>query len=571
MSFQGRKELLANFDRLPLVRVRGDWNALLDSESKAEFEQLLPDFLMQRRWFGGKGRKIVSATVGESVAIPHDNTRSYLVLMEVRYEEGRCDLYLLGLSFVASDRAARLLAKLNDAVLRVVSDHCEGIVYDAVRDPGFVIALLDSIDRESTFTSHQRKVAATRTEKFHELRNAISSDPTPRVMGAEQSNTSIVFGERLIMKLFRRVESGVNPDFEIGRFLSEHGFFNTPPVAGGIEMSPSNDEEEPLTLGILQGFVPNQGDAWKYTLESLDATLKKALERREQLWDLRPPDRPLFELANERSPALIIQLAGNYLDSIRLLGQRTAEMHVALDSHDDNEQPNFAPERFSREYQRSVWHSMRRMAGGVLAMLRQHLDRLPPHEREQAEQLLTHEVELNGAYHAILESDFDAERTRIHGDYHLGQVLYTGNDFVIIDFEGEPMRSIKERRVKQSPLRDVAGMLRSFDYAGNTGVTRANASGEDRDLLMRFAVTWVAWVSAAFLSSYFEIAKQARFMPADRQLTATLLDVFLLDKAVYELGYELNNRPTWVGIPISGILRILEQRAEQGRAERRVA
>jgi maltose alpha-D-glucosyltransferase/alpha-amylase len=571
MSPEGRNEYSTEFDQLPLVRVPKDWNALLDGDSRAEFERLLPDFLMQRRWFGGKGRKISSVTVSESVAIPHDNNRSYLVLLEVRYEDDRCDLYLLGLSFVPSDRAAQVLTNAKDAVLRVASDQSEGVVYDAVRDRGFVIALLDSIDRESTFTSDEREIAATHTEKFDELRSAMSRNPTPRVMGAEQSNTSVVFGERLIMKLFRRLESGVNPDFEIGRFLTEHGFFNTPPVAGAIEMSPPNDEEEPLTLGILQGFVPNQGDAWKYTLESVDATLKKALDQREQLRDLRVPDRPLFELANDHPPALLTQLAGDYLDSVRLLGRRTAEMHVTLDSHTDGEQPNFDPEEFSRDYQRAVYNSMRRLAGGVLAMLRQHLNRLPPHEREQAQQLLTQEGELNDAYHAILESDFDAERTRIHGDYHLGQVLYTGSDFVIIDFEGEPMRSMKERRVKQSPLRDVAGMLRSFDYAGNTGLARANASGEDRNLLVRFARTWVAWVSAAFLSAYFETAKQARFMPADRQLTATLLDVFLLDKAIYELGYELNNRPTWVGIPISGILGILEQRAKQRGVERRVA
>lgn len=571
MSPERRNEALANFDRLPLVRVAGDWNALLDGDSRSEFERLLPDFLMQRRWFGGKGQKITSVKVDESVAIPHDNTRSYLVLVEVRYEEDRCDLYLLGLSFVEADRAVQVLANAKDAVLRVVSDQSEGIVYDAVRDRGFVTALLDSIDRESTLIGHEREIAATHTDKFSELRSAMSSNPTPRIMGAEQSNTSIVFGERLIMKLFRRLESGVNPDFEIGRFLTEHGFFNTPPVAGAIEMSPTNDEQEPLTLGVLHGFVPNQGDAWKYTLESLDDTLKKALDQREQLRDLRLPDRPIFELASQDPPALITQLAGDYLASVRLLGRRTSEMHVALDTHSDSEQPSFTPEEFSRDYQRSVYNSMRLLAAGVLATLRRHLDALSQHERDKAQQLLTHERDLKDAYHAILELDFDAERTRIHGDYHLGQVLYTGSDFVIIDFEGEPMRSIKERRVKQSPLRDVAGMLRSFDYAGNTGVTRANASGEDRDLLVRFARIWVAWVSAAFLSAYFVTAKQARFMPADSRLTATMLDVFLLDKAIYELGYELNNRPTWVGIPITGILRILEQRARQRGAERRVA
>jgi maltose alpha-D-glucosyltransferase/alpha-amylase len=570
MSPEKQDEPLANFDRLPLVRVAGEWDDLLDGSGRAEFERLLPAFLLQRRWFGGKGRNIVSANVSESVRIPHDGTHSYLVLVEVRYEEDRCDLYLLGLSFVTSERAAEVLrSNPHDALLRVAYDGAEGVVYDAVRDGGFVIALLDSIERESTFTSNEGEVAATHTEKFDEIRESMTSEPASRVMGAEQSNTSIVLGEKLIMKLFRRLESGVNPDFEIGRFLTEHGFFNTPPVAGAIEMASPNKDEEPRTLGILQGFVPNRGDAWKYTLESLDATLKNALSDTEQLRDLRVPDRSVFELAKEQPPAPLTQLAGDYLRSVRLLGQRTAEMHVILDS--DSEEPNFAPEEFSREYQRGVFNSMRRMAAGVLAMLRRNLQKLPEPEREQARQLLTQENDLNETFRAMIEADFDAERTRIHGDYHLGQVLYTGSDFVIIDFEGEPMRSIKERRIKRSPLRDVAGMLRSFDYAGHTGVSQINASPQDRELLTRFARAWVAWVSAEFLSAYLETAKQARFMPSDHRLTAIMLDVFLLDKAIYEVGYELNNRPSWVGIPIGGILRILDQRRQQGGAQRRVA
>lgn len=564
-----RKQEQASFDQLPQLPVSGGWSAVLHGSEKTEFERLLPQFLMQRRWFGGKGRKISAVSIAESVPIPHDNTTSYLALLDVRYEEGTSEMYLLGLSFVISrDAASVLRSDRNAALLYVTSQDGEGIVYDAVRDRGFVMALLDSIDRETTFSSDEAEIAASRTEKFEEL-VAHMNDAPPRVMGAEQSNTSIVFGEKLIMKLFRRVESGLNPDLEIGRFLTEHGFFNTPPVAGAIEMSPPADDEEPRTIGILQGFVPNKGDAWKYTLEQLDTTLKKALDHKNEIAALPIPYLPLLELADQKPPALFIELAGDYLQSVRLLGQRTAELHVTLDS--DDHQQAFAPEQFSPEYQRSVYNSMRRLANTVFGMLRSYVHTLAESARGEAQKLLSREQELNEAYKIVVNWVFDAERTRIHGDYHLGQVLYTGGDFVIIDFEGEPMRSISERRVKVSPLRDVAGMLRSFDYASHTGVSNSGTSGDNHDLLRRFSRVWVAWVSATFLSAYMNTAKQAPFMPSDKQETATMLDIFLLDKAVYEIGYELNNRPTWVNIPITGILQILDTRHRQLGDKRRVA
>ena len=353
------------------------------------------------------------------------------------------------------------------------------------------------------------------------------------------------------MKLFRRIQGGINPDLEIGQFLTEHGYFNSPPVAGSLELTTGGTE--PSTLAILQSFVPNQGDAWKYTLDSLRQTLIRARSHSREVSELEIPAQPLFELAEHAIPRLIAELSGEYLERVRLLGRRTAELHLALGPTHEIPVSRLS---HSRSYQEAVYRGMRRMATAVLALLRSQIDRLQDSEREWAIELLGREPELQDFFRPILSANLDAERIRIHGDYHLGQVLFTGDDFVIIDFEGEPLRSLSERRIKRSPLQDVAGMMRSFDYAGQTALAEVSGSSPE---LARFVECWTVWTTAIFANSYFETCDDAPFLPSDRTQTAALLDAFRLDKAMYELGYEINNRPGWVRIPLVGIARILRQ------------
>ncbi len=542
---------------IPTLKVAGNWEQLLTGEARQQLEHLLPELLRKRRWFGGKARNIQSAAITETVPVPHDGTTSYLALVTVTYEDG-IETYVLALSHAVGGAAARLLREASTGMLvRLRTPEGEGVLYDGVGDRGFVIALLDLIDREGELPPGVATLDASHTSKFEELSTPTTSETLePRVVGAEQSNSSIIFGDRLIMKLFRRVQGGVNPDLEIGQFLTEHGYFNSPPVAGSVELAAG--EGEPATLAILQAYVPNQGDAWKYTLESLQPVLTRARERNGELGELEPPDAPLFELIAQPVPSLLVEVSAGYFESVRLLGQRTAELHLTLDS--DPEDPGFAPEPFSRPYQDAVHRGMRRMATAVLALLRSQVDRLQDAERDLAAELVSRESDLLELFRPILNADLDAERIRIHGDYHLGQVLYTGEDFVIIDFEGEPLRSLSDRRIKRSPLRDVAGMMRSFDYAGQTALT---SLPEPSHTLAKFIESWTVWTAALFAKSYLETCGQAPFLPTDRSQTAALLDAFRLDKAVYELGYEINNRPTWVHIPLIGIARILRQHGQR--------
>jgi maltose alpha-D-glucosyltransferase/alpha-amylase len=423
-----------------------------------------------------------------------------------------------------------------------------GLLYDALGPPGFADALLSAMARRRRFSGPKGTLVGSTTKAFTRLRGPETVKLEANLSAAEQSNNSVVFGERLILKVFRRVEEGVNPELELGRFLTEHTeFTQIAPLAGSLEYRP--DRGEPISVSVLQGYVPNQGDAWKYTQSTL-ATYFKTAEMRP---DGAPPLLPrsmLFTSAGEL-PELASQAIGAYLDSARLLGKRTAELHLALASDPDD--PAFAPERISPQDQRSMYQSISQVAMRAMELLRGQLHRLPEDARTDARQVLDLEPQINHALRSFLVRRLTTTRIRVHGDYHLGQVLYTGHDFVIIDFEGEPTRTLYERRLKRPALRDVAGMLRSFHYAAQAALRTDGLTPEGLVRLQPWARFWVDSVSIAFMRGYLATAGAASFVPqapADLELQLTTM---LLEKALYELRYELNMRPDWVRIPLRGI------------------
>jgi maltose alpha-D-glucosyltransferase/alpha-amylase len=373
---------------------------------------------------------------------------------------------------------------------------------------------------------------------------------------AEQSNSSVVYGEHLVLKLFRRLDEGANPDLEIGRFLTERTrFTHIPRVAGYLEYRAGR--REPMTVGILQAWVENEGDAWRWTLDHLRRLYSDVLvEGREAA----PVDASLLRLATGPPPPDDIRAAfGGHLEMIRVLAQRTGELHLALAS--DVETPEFAPERMSTLYQRSLYQSMRNLTARVFESLRATRSRLEGEGGELSDRLLAGEAALLERFRGILGTRIDSVRIRCHGDFHLGQVLFTGNDFVILDFEGEPARSLSERRLKRSPLRDVAGMLRSFAYAAQGSLINLTREGsiraEDAPRLQPWARLWRQWMGSVFLRSYLRTVEGSELVPRIPAQLAGLLDVLMLEKAVYELGYELNNRPDWAVIPLRSIVELL--------------
>jgi maltose alpha-D-glucosyltransferase / alpha-amylase len=372
-------------------------------------------------------------------------------------------------------------------------------------------------------------------------------------------NTSIRFGDRLVLKLIRKLEPGINPDLEIGRFLSEQtDFRHVPRVAGALEIR--ERRSEPMTFGVLREFVPNEGDAWNYTLDALGRYFDRVLAVWGQADRAAVPlsGEPLIDLAKRRIPADDFERIGTYLPTVQLLGERTAELHLALGSGRDKD---FQPEPFSELYQRSLYDSMRSLTKKNFRLLRQRLGDLPPSVRETAEGALAAEDRVVERLRGLTSRKLAAERIRVHGDYHLGNVLYTGRDFMILNFEGESSRSLSERRLKRSPFRDVACMVRSFQYAAYVKLFEEAAAGiaspELLPALESWAAYWERWVSAAFLQAYLRRARGASFLPPAKEEKAILLDSYLLERAVYELGSELQNRLEWVRIPLQGIRQVL--------------
>jgi maltose alpha-D-glucosyltransferase/alpha-amylase len=360
------------------------------------------------------------------------------------------------------------------------------------------------------------------------------------------------------LKLFRKLDEGVNPEVEIGRFLTDKAHFdNIPRVAGTVEYRRGRGRT--VSLAVLQSFVPNEGDAWKYTLDSLDSYLEYVLAHPTvQI----PPilRRPLLSLPIELPP-LAQETIGAYVPFARLLGTRTAELHLSLASSSDD--PDFAPEAFTQMYATSLYQSMRGLTIRTLQLLQQQSDSLPGERRDEAQTVIDLKDSILERFQAIRKGKITAQRIRCHGDYHLGQVLFTGKDFVIIDFEGEPARPLSERRLKRSPLRDVAGMIRSFHYAAHSAVLHRAPllprPEDDMPVLDQWARFWYTWAASAFLNSYLDAIAPAKLLPQDPEQLQVLLDAYLLEKAIYEIGYELNNRPAWLRVPLQGIIQLMQQ------------
>jgi maltose alpha-D-glucosyltransferase/alpha-amylase len=544
---------------LPRLEVAASWEAALQGRSRVALERLLPDYLQKCRWFGGKAKQVRAVKIVEAVRMPYDSAAVYLLFAEVQYAGGLPETYLLPLSFAGADRAQEITQANAAAPVAQIhvrgAEAADGILFDALADGRFCKSLLQLVARGEKVHADTCEVVGSTSALFPQIAGSSEAPLEPAPIKREQSNSSIVFGERLILKVFRRLVEGINPDVEVGRFLTEKmAFTHIPPFAGAIECR--RERGEPVALGLLQGYVPNQGDAWSYTLDSLHRYFDACLARRADGPYLPLPKEHLLDIVDKPFPPLVHEMVGSYLASAELIGQRTGEMHVALAS--DGADPAFMPEGFSSFYRRSMYEGMRTLAKQTFGFVGKRLKQLPEEGQSEARRLLDHEKEVYRRLHAILDLKITGQRTRHHGDYHLGQVLYTGKDFVITDFEGEPARALSERRGKRSPLKDVAGMIRSFDYAAVTALRAGAIRAEDANALEPWSRFWKLWVSAAFLKSYLAAAGQSVFLPRSRDEMKVLLDLFILEKAIYEIAYELNNRPEWVRVPIRGVLEIIQ-------------
>ena len=544
-----------------MLCVTDRWEHILGWEASAPLEACLPDVLKTRRWFAGKARVIQSVRIVEFVPIPAGSSTVVLLFIRVEYVDGTPEIYTFHLTAAFGEQAARIQEELPGTVVttlkaRINNREQTGILYDALWSPDFSRTLLSAIGRGDRFKGETGTLIASPTQVYRDLING-ETELEPAVLKAEQSNTSVAYGDRGLLKVYRRVENGINPDLEIGRILTAMNFPHSPPLAGSLEYVRGNGET--VTVAILQGFVHNQGDAWKYTLEAFDQFLMRCRAQQIGREHALIPAGTLTEMAQKDIPPLVRELIGPYLDSAAKIGQRTGELHVTLANVHDN--PDFTPEPFSLEYRRSRYASMCRLASQTCSLLKGRFSGLPSETDEEARRVVQDEPLILDRFRAFLELETRALRIRCHGDYHLGQVLWTGQDFLISDFEGEPARPLNERRMKHTPILDVAGMLRSFYYVPYAALSRrqsnflAEGVGGTLDPWIRF---WYGWVSSVFLKSYLGIVQRASFWPESPSEFQVLLAAHLLEKTVYEVSYELNHRPDWVRIPVRGVREILE-------------
>jgi maltose alpha-D-glucosyltransferase / alpha-amylase len=461
------------------------------------------EILPEQRWFGFRGRPIASIDVIDEGRLDEGEEPLILAIACVRFEDGNSALFHLPV---------------------VVSD--DGVARDATEDVHRLKIIGDLL-------AHGQPIKGERGV-FHFSGPGL--DPSAplgsssiRAMDAEQSNTSIVLDESVILKFFRRVESGPNPDLELTRLLTNEGFKHIPPQVG--EIFYEGDEENPraIDLGIAQRFVQGASEGWTFVLEHLPRLYDEIHE----------------EDASEDRAVLTEERSGDLLASIEQLGEVTGELHVALAA--EGSEPDLHPEAVGsndlEEWSEAALKSLKTLS--------QDVAEIAAMEPAISERLV-----------AVASLPPEGMKTRIHGDYHLGQVLRRPRQWLILDFEGEPARPLEERRRKQSPLRDVAGMLRSFSYAAYASLfARAEADGDEWGRLEPWALTWEALARDRFLSAYLSKSHEGRFLPADRDELATLLDFFELEKAIYEVGYEVGHRPEWTRIPLKGIAQVIAREA----------
>ncbi|MGH9372682.1 MAG: putative maltokinase, partial [Vicinamibacterales bacterium] len=481
----------------------------------------------------------------------------FLTIVEVQHEDGERDTYFLPLAICPDVEAKGVEERSAHAVLARVTGARKGVLFDAWIDDRFARTLLEAIEQNEAVRTRRGGIVGEQTEAFARARG-VDDLPISR-MSAEQSNTSLVYGDRLVLKLFRRLQRGINPDYEIGRQLTEAVHFpRVPAVAGAVEYR--IPAEEPATIAMMQQFVESQADGWRHatdevslffeTVEGRPAPTHPALDTFEQMAEATP------------EPSVRDAVSG-YYGTAETLGRRTAEVHLALAG--DARHPAFAPEPLSKDDLQAIAADATAEAHRALDALKTFAQSGPSSHTvaddvaDLAHAVIRSERQLLGRIRAAPGLEFSASKIRVHGDYHLGQVLWAEGDFFILDFEGEPARPIEQRRLKQSPLKDVAGMLRSFSYAAYAGLfahasTRPGQFGQ----LEPWARIWQTWATAAFLKGYLATAGGAPFIPSAPSQRDALLQLFLLDKALYELNYELNNRPEWIRIPLKGILDILD-------------
>ncbi len=544
------RERLRHFD------VEGSWEEVLDPAHRPGLTEALIAHLKRQPWFAARPGRFKELHVLDAPAVPLGDGRARFLLVQAEYVDAPAEGLSMPLVFAPGPPTE---ADPRPAIATVRNrDGTEGRVCEAAADPRLVAELIDAIGRRREYEGECGALKGRPGARYRELRgNATAAAPTCSC--TERGNVVACLGDRLVLKLLRHAQEGPHPDAELGKFLTDQvEFAHVPPFAGTLDYV--REGGEPATLGVLFGFVPNQGTAWTYTLDAVESYLEETSSRAAAP-PLARPAHPLVEAGEV--PPLARELLGPYLESARLLGRRTAEFHAALAQGGDD--PAFAPEPYTPFYQRSVYQSLRNETTRVLQALKRGREGLPESWRGMGDRILSLEPKILRSFQEVTKRRIEAMRIRCHGDLHLGQVLCTGKEFHLIDLEGDPTRPLSERRIKRSPLRDVAGMIRSFQVASlralETEIAGGSVPSERRAVAAMWVRFWQQSVCRTFLSAYLDAVASAGIVPRSREDIRVLLNVFLLETAVARLGLAMSSDRAAVGAAMEVLLSYLEEGA----------
>lgn len=520
------------------------WETCFEDDDfiKVFSSDILENYIINKRWYGGKASTLKYIEVVDQFRITSKKNVYYGVLLEVNFKEAFYQHYFMPLAFMSKEEL-----DTSTVIAPVVMGKQEGFLVDALHQEDFRKLLFDNIVKSKETPSLKLVFHKGSTIEKEEYKSS-------RFMGLEQSNTSIIYNDSFVLKIFRRIYVSTNPDYEISRFLTERMHFeNTPRYTGSINLALA---EGNITLGLMQELVSNQGDAWKFMLEQIDGVFDNLKRKKIKIDKL--PDIAMFKRLriNEIPPEIIDWVGLSLFLRLQTLALRTAEMHIALGS--DIHETAFTPTTYNGDY--TVWLKNRMLYQfqNRLNIIENSLHKLDGLALELAHQFMENKKLVRKHFVDFDWTKMKSERIRIHGDYHLGQVLVNGDDFYILDFEGEPESTIRDRKVKQPPLKDVAGMFRSFHYAIYATIfnNKEKYPFEQEELFKAGEILYKYFVGV-FLETYIEKAQSGNLNIGYNHEIDFLLKYCLLEKAVYELGYELNSRPRWAVIPLRGIQSIM--------------
>ena len=517
----------------PSLEVSSGWEGAFSPSERASLELVLPAWMEGRRWFPGEGREISQVHLLD--VIPFDSAR--LLVLQVEFSHGDAEQVAVPVTLQPGERPAT-----PQAVIAMVrrADGSPAFLLDALADPASAQGLLEAVR------------TGTRSRGAAGMLSAVARAGLPtgeaRILPLGHAAASVNYGDQVLLKFYRRLGEGMSPELELSRHLTEHApQAPVPQLLGAIELRPRRGES--ITLATLHQFVPNQGTAWQFFREEARRLFERAMA------GVEAPPRPqgtLLELAQTEPSPAARELLGPALAAARLLGARAAELHRALSSDD----PAFSPEPYSALDQRSVYQGKRNLTGRVLRQVR--AARLEGRLAELSQQLLAREKDIYARFEPLLSKRMTAARGRIHGDFHLGNVLWTGKDFSFVDFGQDPSKPLPERRRKRSPLRDAAAMLRSFDYAATLALRDpASVRESERGRAETWQRLWNAWLPPAFLGAWLEGMRGSPLVPRGQDELAMILDTQLLERTLDELSAELGKREDWAFAAIRALLDML--------------